>query len=234
MLMSISKAFKKPLIGFRYPLREGTIAFSLFTFSFVAAFQFYKYMGGLPQVPQAITADLQPAMLAGLQRQAILALALIIVFLAALLLRKQPLRSMGWRGDTLGATLRMGLAIVIVVVFLRGKAMSIIDGLSATEGMALLYWAVIALCEQTVFNGYIQPRMSAWIGDTWGWLATAAMFTLWYLPGHMYYLELPALLVGVALTLGQGLVLGFIMQKSNQAAAPVLYRLISGWLQFIA
>ncbi|NTU75053.1 MAG: CPBP family intramembrane metalloprotease [Anaerolineaceae bacterium] len=233
MLLSLAPIFKVPAIGFRYARREGTVAFSLFSLMFILAFQYYRMVGDLPIPPDLMTRADQPLILVGLEKIAIAAAAMFAVYLAATLLRGQPLRSAGWNRKLLGGALRMGFGVALVVLFLRGKALTILGGVSTEEITALLLWLGIAFAEETVFRGYIQLRFQAWLGDRWGWLATAGLFTLWYLPGRLGALPLNVFLWGLLFALVQALILGWMMKKSNHVAAPFLYRAISGWLLFL-
>lgn len=233
MLLGISPAFQRAPLGFRYARREVGVSISLFTLLFVIAFQYYASVGALsaPDLPRG------PYFAAGaldsLQRALILAAIGLAVFIVALVLRGQPLRSIGWGRAGLGAAVRMGLAVAIIVIFLRGKGPNIIDGLSTQEGMALLYWLGLALAEETIFRGYLQPRLSSLLGARWGWLAAAGLSTLWYLPGRLDGLGTQNLLIGLALAAVQGLLLGFMMKKAQHVAAPALLRAVSGWLAMV-
>ncbi len=231
MLMGLAPAFQRARLGFRYPRREGTVSFLLFAIFFLIAFQYYRAAGSLPLLPEPVKEDTLPLLLSGLRSQAIVAAVGLGLVLLALAIRRQPLRSAGWNRETLGAALRLGIGTALVVLFLRGRAMNVMDGLTPGEGTAFLYWAVIALGEETLFRGYIQPRMAAWLGERWGWLAASAMFTLWFLPGRLGVYSGSVLLWGLLISAVQGLLLGWMMRKTGHAAAPFFYRLISGWIQ---
>jgi len=234
MLLGISPAFRRAPIGFRYPRREVGVSVSLFTLLYVIAFQFYARLGVLsaPDLPRG------PYFAAGaldsLQRAMILAAIGLAVFIAALALRGQPLRSLGWGRAGLGAALRMGLGVAIMIIFLRGKGTAVIDGLTGEEGTALLFWLGLALAEETIFRGYLQPRLTSLLGDRWGWLAAAGLSTLWYLPGRLGSLSAPDLITGLVLAAVQGLLLSYMMKKTQHAAAPALVRAVSGWLAMVA
>lgn len=233
MLLGLSPAFKRPALSFRFARREGAVAFSVFSLLFILAFQYYRMVGALPVPPDVMTKADQPLMLVGLEKIAIAAAAALLIYLAAIYLRGQPLRSTGWSRKLLGASLRMGFGVALLVLFLRGKAMTIIGGVSSEEVTALLLWLGIALAEETVFRGYIQLRFQAWLGDLWGWLATAGLFTLWYLPGRLGTFPTDVFLWGLLFTLTQGLILGWMMKKTGHVAAPFFYRAIAGWLLFL-
>jgi membrane protease YdiL (CAAX protease family) len=66
-----------------------------------------------------------------------------------------------------------------MIIFIRAKISAITNGVESIEGLALLQFLMISLCETTFFFGYSQPRLSSRFGPTTGWLISAAFFTLW-------------------------------------------------------
>jgi membrane protease YdiL (CAAX protease family) len=56
------------------------------------------------------------------------------------------------------------------------------------------------------------------------------LYTLWQLPGRIWVLPFASLGVLLLVTLIQGLLLGWIMQKSGHVLAPILYRAVSLWM----
>ncbi|MEM5776503.1 MAG: CPBP family intramembrane glutamic endopeptidase, partial [Anaerolineaceae bacterium] len=116
-------------------------------------------------------------------------------------------------------------------IFLRGKLMSIVNGVSAEEGVALALLLGISLAEETIFRGYLQLRMVSWLGQPAGWLAAAGMFILWRLPWVM--VSAADVWVSLAVLVIQSVLLGWVMQKTGHTAAPALYRAISDWLTFV-
>ena len=160
----------------------------------------------------------------------LLAVICVIPFIVALIARGQPLLSIGWNHVNLKAALSVGFLLALLTIFLRGKFMVIIGGISKNQGPALGMYLLLALAEETIFRGYIQPRLQSFIGSRWGWLATAGLYTLWQLPGKIWFLPFASVWLIALLGLIQGLILGYIMQKSGHVIAPVLYRAISAWL----
>jgi membrane protease YdiL (CAAX protease family) len=229
-LAGLSPRFRPKPLGFKYPRREGIVAISLFTLILAGAFLFYNKMPTAENVTD------------GLWQRLVVAGAALGITAVALFGRGQPLRSVLWGRELLGAGFRLGLALVMLTLFLEGKIMTLINGVSAQEGSALLAWVGIAFAEETVFRGYIQPRISAWIESlvktetsNWivgrlGWLATAGMFVLWQVP-RLLPVGLPW--QGLVLALVQGLIVGWLAQRSGNLVAPWLYRMISEWLAFV-
>ena len=156
-----------------------------------------------------------------------------MTFVAALLLRKQPVRSIGWNPALLKPALQMGFAIAVLTVFLRNQVMVIFAGLQPEQVLPLPLALLLAVAEETIFRGYIQQRLAWWLKPIPGTLLTAALFALWHLPPWLNHLPVETILTLLALTFIQGLVLGWVMHKAGHAAAPALYRAFSIWMQYL-
>ncbi len=211
-------------VDFKYPTREGRVSTGLFVVIFVLALAYY--LGGLDfRLP--LDDFLQP-----FGQRLVLALVGLAIVAVALFYRRQPLLSAGWgRKQNLTMGLRMGAMLIFFSIFLRGKLPAIIDGITAQEGLALLLILLTSLCEETIFRGYLQLRVSSWLGKTQGWLIVSAAFVVWQLPRLL--LDLPNIWINLLLIVVQSLLLGWLMQKSGHVAAPVLFRAISDWLGLI-
>jgi membrane protease YdiL (CAAX protease family) len=228
MLLSVSPALKnRPRLGFKYPRREGGVSLALFTFLLLLAMQFYRSNWGGILPAQA------DARLDALAARALLGLGAAGVIGLALLLRGQPLRSAGWGKAAQSAGLQVGLGLAVIAIFLNNKLTALMDGLSAADAYLLLGWMVLALAEETVFRGYIHPRLSAWLGPRWGWLAGAVLWTLWLLPGRLGVTPLEQLWLPLGFAFAQGLLLGWIYNKSGSVLATGLYRAVSGWIALL-
>lgn len=228
MLLGISPVLKnRPRLGFKYPRREGGVALALFTFLFLLAWQFYTAQWGriLPAQGDARLDALLPRALLGLAALAAIGLALV--------LRGQPLRSAGWGKAVQSAGLQMGLAMALIAIFLNNKLSALFNGITTADAYLLLTWIVLALAEETVFRGYIHPRLSAWLGKTLGWLAGAAAWALWQLPVLMVATPPEGWWLPLGIALAQGLMLGWIFNKSDSVLATGLYRAVAGWIALI-
>ncbi len=218
-LVWLNPRMKARPVGFKYPAREGYVALGLFASILGVA---YFYFTRVAPAPDAL----------GLlwQRLTVDGIALAI-FAVALLGRGQPLRSAGWGKTATSLGWRIGLALAILTIFLRGKISSIISGVTPQDGLALLACLGIGLAEETIFRGYIQMRLCFWLGQRWGVLATAGLFVVWQIPrlvGDPANLPINLLIVAV-----QGLVVGWLALTGGSALAPALYRAISEWANFL-
>ena len=224
LILWLNPIFRRPPVGFRYPRREGLVSFFLYILILILAFVFYSRAANPAMVRSNTPQDVlfQRLFLAGLS---------LVPFGLALAIRKQPIRSIGWSRQMLRPGLELGAALAFLTIFLRGKIYGLMAGVTPAEGYALLASAGLCLAEETIFRGYIQLRLCSWMGSQVGWVVTSLLFTVWQLPRLLINpVNLP---INLALSLGQGLVLGWISQRSGNVLVPILYRTISEWIAFI-
>ena len=204
-------------VTFIYPRREGLYALTGFFVIFALAVVYYGEPGSI-----------------GLRASLILAALSALPFIALLFFRRQPVRSAGWNPANLRMGLLVGLALAILVIFLSNRFNEIVRGLPPEQLTLLLTWLGICLLEESIFRGYIQPRLSAWLGDLPGWVLTAALFALWRLPMWLSGgRPLTAALPELGLAFIQGMVLGYVQRKSGSVLAPGLYRAVSTWIRLL-
>lgn len=215
-------------IDFRFPRRETTFALTLFAVLFFFAFQVFnnKIFGFLRTAASAFAGD-------EIALRMLIALVSLLPVILLLIARGQPLKSIGWSKENTRASLTLGLLLVVLTVFLRGKFTAILRGLTPEQGNLLLVLLILCLAEETIFRGYIQLRLMSYLGTTWGWLLTTLLYLLWQLPGRLWISQFPLLWPEILITLVQGLLLGWIMRKTYHVAAPALFRAIYTWLMFI-
>lgn len=229
MIAGTSPLFKSiRRIDFRFPRREATFALSVFALCYLIAFQYF----GNPVFQFML--DFSKILPGGeLAQRTLLAMITLILFLLATFLRGQPLKSIGWGKANFKPGLTLGILLVIIAIVLRGKVNTLLQGITAEQGNLLLVCLLLALAEETIFRGYIQLRLSSFLGSTWGWLATAALYLLWVLPGRLWVLPFAELWSTLVISLAQALLLGWIMRKSGHVVSNVLFRAVAAWLLLI-
>ena len=218
-LVRLNTRLKARPVGFKYPARAGYVSLGLFVSILALAYFFFTRVS---RAPDALGLLWQRLVVDGIA---------LAIFAVALLGRGQPLRSAGWGWATIGPALRLGLALAFLTIFLRGKVLNIINGVSGQSGYALLACLGIGLTEETIFRGYIQMRLCFWMGERWGMLATAGLFVVWQVP--RLAADPASLPLGLLVVAVQGLVLGWLALTSGNVLAPALYRAISEWVGFL-
>jgi membrane protease YdiL (CAAX protease family) len=229
-LLGLSRRFQKPVVGFLYARRDGLVA--LFLSAVIIFFSFFYSTAIRPPVfSQPVR--ISPAPVHDLLQALILAVISLAPFLIALLVRQQPIRSIGWNPALITPGLQMGVAMAILTIFLRNRVMDVLGGLALPVLGSLPIALGIGLAEETIFRGYIQMRLAWWLGPWPGLVITAGLFTLWHMPAWLQTLPTQTMLILAGLTFVQGLVLGWIMRKSGGVVAPALYRAVSIWVSLI-
>ncbi len=232
MLLGLSPRFKRRPLVFKFPRREAFVALSL---SLLLAGGLWLIYARLPVTLPTVPATFQFS-IDQLLRQVLVAVVILAPFAVALIARGQPWLSAGLGRQTLRPALQLGVALAVITIFLQGKLYSILSGLTLSEGYLLIAMLAIGFAEEFAFRGYIQPRLSGWMGERWGWIATALVFTLCHIPDQVLVARptSPAAL-GISLLdlLAFGLVQGWVMRKSGNIVAPGLYHAIHLWVMYL-
>ncbi len=237
LLLSLSPAFKKRKpVKFVYPRREGFVALGLFALILVFQVLFITqtHQSALPPtVPPVASPRANFAFTPDdLLRQVAVMAGAIAPFLLALAVRRQPLLSVGMARWSWRIGFELGAALAIIAIFLTNRTYSILNGLTSAQGFFFVAMLVVGFAEEFVFRGFIQLRLAGWLGDLWGWLATAALYTLWQLPQKLLveHVALPDLALHLAITLAFALILGWIMRRSGSTLATGLYHAVHNWI----
>jgi membrane protease YdiL (CAAX protease family) len=229
MIAGISPMVKKiRRIEFRYPRRDATFALIVFALMFFFAFMFFTNQLFEP------LRDFAGAFPGGEYSQRMfVALIAIVPVIILLIVRGQPPKSTGWSKENTRANITLALMLVILVIFLRGKFIPLLQGVSTEQGSLLLVVLIWCLVEETIFRGYIQLRLMSFLGTTWGWLATSLLYVLWQLPGNPVFTSFATEWPSLVIALVQGLLLGWIMRKTYHVAAPAFLRAAATWLMLL-
>ena len=109
MIAGVSPLLKKiRQIEYRFPQREATFALSLFALIYLIAFQYFTN-------PALAFAKKAATIFAGgeLAEHTFLAVVCLVPFILALVLRGQPLKSMGWSKDNFKPGVTLGLLLAL-------------------------------------------------------------------------------------------------------------------------
>lgn len=227
-LLSATPRFRKQTVGFRYARRDGIVALTVGGVLVLIGWIFAssspgKMLWELIRLPEPAR-RLNPLF--------ILAMISLVITLAALFLRGQPLKGAGWNTTNLRLGIQTGLALALLTIFLRNRVMDVLNGLSREEIAYLLVVLGIALAEETIFRGYVQMRLCWWLGERQGVLATAALNTLWRLPLLLASGAYIVLWLNLVIMIGQAILSGWLMQKTGSVLTTILYRTTSLWMNF--
>lgn len=251
MILALSPAFKRRPLIFKYPQREGIVASVLYALLVGGLALIFTQAQWAPTVVQGAANFHLPInwLMSGLGSQALAAGAKsytpddllrqltvsalsLAPFALVLLVRQQPLFSTGLGQQTLRPSLTLGVALGLLTIFLRGKIYTIINSVGPTQGNYLIAMAGVGLAEEVIFRGFIQLRLTSWLGPLWGWVLTAVAFALYHIPSKLLieHVSLEALAFSLIIPLLFGLLQGWIMQKSGNIAGLAIYHAIHNWM----
>ena len=244
MILSISPVIRNQrLLTFKYPKREGSAALSVGVLVVLITAILLRLSGAIftdlanfPSYPGLFGAPtFRLADMNAIVSQSIFSGILLLPIAAALLIRKQPLLSIGLNRNTYRAGFQMGAALALLTIFLHGKIFAIINGLHSDAFLALAVAIIAVIGEEVVFRGYVQPRFSAWLGEKWGWLAAALLYIIWWTVVAFAILPFTgiALAGAVIYRVMMGLLLGWLMKKNGSLLAPILYHAAHLWVAFL-
>lgn len=240
ILLVLSPAFRRrrPLV-FAYPRREGLVSLGMYVVLIAITSLVFLVI-----VPKPIpTPDGTPPArgasfsfsLSQLISQIELAFVILLPFVLALLIRRQPWLSAGLAQPTVRAGLELGAGLALIAIFLTNRTSAIINGLTAAEWLYLPAMLIVGLVEEFIFRGFIQLRLMSWLGKNWGWVITSALFSFWHVP-QMLLIDRANLLdmgLNLAILFAFGLLLGWIMNKSGNVLGPGIYHGVHNWLQVL-
>jgi membrane protease YdiL (CAAX protease family) len=129
----------------------------------------------------------------------------------------------------------LGVLLGAATLLLRARPFAPARLALADTWWALLTYAVVAAAEETLYRGFLQGALSAWLGRWWAYLATALLFTLLHLPARLLGGQplAQALIYAAAQLLPMALLFGAAMLAVDHAAAPTLMHLAWNWATVI-
>jgi hypothetical protein len=221
LLLTMSRRFIARPVAFKYQRRE-VILSSILAILLIAAAVYANLKLKLPTLPY----DAAP-----LPGQFLWALIILLPVALMMLIRRQPLLSIGLSRPSTRLGLTLGLALAFSTIILRGKAYSLLDGISSAEFDHLLLSLVLGLAGEIIFRGFLQLRFTGWLGRTGGWLLTALVYWLFCLPFVWLVSgsEFPAFWLPALIQLVQAIMLGWIMRRSGNVLASGLYQAAHFW-----
>jgi membrane protease YdiL (CAAX protease family) len=162
--------------------------------------------------------------------------AFLLLPMGAWLWRRQDrCRACGWQRERLWRAVGLGVLLGAATLLLRARPFAP-ERLTVTDTWwALVTYAVVATAEETLFRGFLQGQLGAWLGRWWGYLTTALLFTAVHLPARLLGGETPAqaLIYAAVQLLPMSLLFGGAMLAADHTAAPTLLHLAWNWASMI-
>jgi hypothetical protein len=157
LLLTLSRRFATRPVAFKY-LRREIILSSILAVVLIAAAFYANLALKLPTLPDG------EAHVGG---QLLWTVAILLPVVLLLVIRRQPLLSVGLSRPSMTLGLMLGAALALITIFLRGKVYSLLDGVSAAE----FNYLIISLVR---WQGRSSSGVSSSCGLPPGWAGPAA------------------------------------------------------------
>ncbi|MBM4465123.1 MAG: CPBP family intramembrane metalloprotease [Chloroflexi bacterium] len=137
----------------------------------------------------------------------------------------------GWGQARPGRAVGLGVLLGAVALLLRARPFTPERMAIPNTWWALATYAVVASAEETLYRGFLQGRLEAWLGRWWGYLATALLFTAVHLPARLLGGEplTQSLTYATVQLLPMALLFGGAMLAARHTATPTLLHLAWNW-----
>jgi len=153
----------------------------------------------------------------------------------AMKITNQNRESIGITRENLGRSLALGFVLSAIFITVSGLLAPSLGGgfkeFSASLAYGLIVYAILGYGEEVVFRGYIQTRLTAYSGTIKGWILASLLFALIHFP--KYYFIFPGAVLDASvhtlLRFPTGLLLGYIMLRSQNLNAPSIFLLFIHW-----
>ena len=208
-------------VQFKYPQREAKYAALVAVGALIiAAIIFWPALSRGATAPNIVEYYKQ-LMYAGLGA-ALLAFGL-------LLYRQQPFRSIGWNQQLTSTAIQFGILVILLLLFLLGKLSRLSAGIPEEITRTLLWLLVAAAALETVFRGYVQPRLESLMGFVPAWLIAVVTFTAVHLISR-WGTPQSELVPAIGVILVRSLLAGWIYKRCPHLLAPTFYIAAATWV----
>ncbi len=168
-------------------------------------------------------------------RQVGLSVFLLLPMALWLWRRRAGWTALGWRRRGLGRATGLGVLLGAATLLVRARPFAPERLTIPATWWALATYAVVAAAEETLYRGFLQGRLEAWLGCWWAYLATALLFAALHLPARLLGGEplAQALAYAAAQLLPMALIFGAAMLAAGHVAAPALVHLGWNWASLL-
>ncbi len=165
--------------------------------------------------------------------QAVVLLIAIMPILIAMRTRKEPLASAGITRQNLPGATVLGLVLVVAQLLYLAATTGFRAGSTLGHFWAFLQYSVVGFAEEFMFRGYLQTRLCAGLGKSWGWLLTSVLMAFSHFAHRMSFehLDTMAALTSCVSLIPVSLLLGFLYLRSGNIMAPGIYHTFANWIE---
>lgn len=170
----------------------------------------------------------------GLEYTFIAALLELLPVILVLYFQHDTIESIGYTTKNLFRSIFLGIILIaffrlIVHFFITPNGMYY----SVSQKISILInFLIVGFYEETVFRGFLQTRLIAWLGQMKGMVLTAVLFSLTHITSRLIYQQLSisnAIISSLPL-IPCALLFSYIMLKAKNIAAPAIFHAGFDWI----
>lgn len=220
------------VIGIEAKKREAALALIVFIIVILVVVGFHEFYNSI-WVRRTLTQDPLYVL-----RESLWLGATVLPVVAAFKLTRQRLSTVGISRTNLAKNVAFGFLVSAIFIPIIGFMAPFIGGsfigISVSIGYSLLTLTVTGFCEETVFRGYIQTRLTAYGGALMGISLTTVLFVVFQFPiGYFCLGDIPLAALYALWRISTGLVLGYMYHKSQSIVAPGIFHSLVVWVALL-
>lgn len=176
----------------------------------------------------------------GLVIYIIVAILEVVPVIIVIMLRKEGLSSLGITRSNIFKSIFIGLVSYILffvcIVIIKHKFKYIVIPQFSFSIWSLVNCLLTAFGEEVIFRGYVQYRLTKWLGDKKGLIISALIFSCSHISQRMMAINLSIINASILsiLLFPSGLFLGYLFLKcKNITASTIFHALYDFFLNFI-
>lgn len=159
------------------------------------------------------------------------------IVLLAIRYEKESILSIGITKSNLLKSILLG--IFLGVVFFIGyqfisKENSMARIFTVSSLLSFIKYNFVGFSEEIIYRGYVQTRLSAWLGTSKGCTITAIIFVFTHFPIKVFQgMDIQSAFTSCIILIPLSLMLGYIKLKTKNIYAPAILHMIIDWTQNI-
>lgn len=162
--------------------------------------------------------------------------AIVFLIVIALMRRtRQKLGTVGIGKNDMGRMVAFGLIIGAISFIIWGMLAPYLGGgFTGFSSLvyALIFTIMVGFCEEILFRGYVQTRLSAYGGRIRGLVFTSLLFAFWHFAAVYYHAasgDVLATLAWCSVRVPFSLLFGYIMLKTQNILPSAMFHLFYDW-----
>ncbi|URZ06120.1 CPBP family intramembrane glutamic endopeptidase [Clostridium felsineum] len=162
----------------------------------------------------------------------------LLLILAVAILTKEGISSLGiTKNNAFKSIVVGGLSGVIFCVAYKNIAIvgSDINIISTTSLYIFIMNAMVGFVEEVIYRGYLQTRLTCWIGTVKGLLITSVLFGLIHIPKYLIWqkVNFDKLLISCLIITVSGTIFGYMRIKTKNIIACSILHTVIDWAQVV-